>query len=53
MFKAFGEGQRVPKLDEMIDDYYKIRRWSSDGIPSKELLLDLDLPEYAEEFWGE
>ncbi|MHA1323943.1 MAG: aldehyde ferredoxin oxidoreductase family protein [Candidatus Helarchaeota archaeon] len=51
MFQTFGEGQRVPKLDEMLDDYYKVRRWTEDGIPSKELLLDLDLPEFARELW--
>jgi len=52
MFKQFGDGQRVPELDKMLDDYYKIRRWNEDGIPTKELLLDLDLPDLAKELWG-
>lgn len=52
MFKAAGEGHRTPDLDRMITDYYQIRRWSADGIPTKELLADLDLPDLAKELWG-
>ncbi len=51
MFLTLGEGQKKPDLDRMLKDYYEIRRWSEDGIPSKELLNDLDLPELAKELW--
>jgi aldehyde:ferredoxin oxidoreductase len=55
MFKAPSEGStagKVPDLEKMLDDYYETRRWTKDGIPSKEVLLDLDLPELAKELWG-
>ena len=52
MFLTLGEGQRKPDLDRMLKDYYEIRRWSEDGIPTKDLLLDLDLPDLANELWG-
>jgi aldehyde:ferredoxin oxidoreductase len=34
---------RVCHLDEMLDDYYKIRGWSEDGIPEKDVLDRLGL----------
>ncbi|MDD1777404.1 MAG: aldehyde ferredoxin oxidoreductase family protein [Candidatus Helarchaeota archaeon] len=55
LFKALetgGAAGQVPELDKMLDEYYKIRRWTADGIPTKELLLDLGLPELAKELWG-
>lgn len=55
MFKAVekgGHAGQVPELEKMLDDYYNLRRWTADGIPTKELLLDLDLPELAKELWG-
>lgn len=30
-------------LEEMLDGYYKIRKWNKDGIPTKEKLEELDL----------
>ncbi|NVM52268.1 MAG: aldehyde ferredoxin oxidoreductase family protein [Candidatus Helarchaeota archaeon] len=47
-----GHAGHVPNLDKMREEYYQVRRWSEDGIPTKELLLDLDLPELAKELWG-
>jgi len=52
LFLTLGEGQKKPDLDRMLKDYYEIRRWSEDGIPTKELLLDLDLPDLTNELWG-
>ncbi len=55
MFKAVKEGGhagQVPELDKMLEDYYQVRRWTEDGIPTKELLLDLDLPDLAKELWS-
>ena len=55
MFKAVekgGHAGQVPELDKMLDDYYKIRRWTEDGVPTKEGLLDLDLPDLVKELWG-
>ncbi|MHA1278014.1 MAG: aldehyde ferredoxin oxidoreductase family protein [Candidatus Helarchaeota archaeon] len=54
MFKAVSEGStagKVPDLEKMLEDYYKTRRWTKEGFPSKELLYDLDLPELARELW--
>ena len=36
---------RVVDLDPLLDDYYKIRGWSNDGVPSWEKLKELDLLE--------
>ncbi|MHC1628736.1 MAG: aldehyde ferredoxin oxidoreductase C-terminal domain-containing protein, partial [Candidatus Nezhaarchaeales archaeon] len=38
---------RVPPLDEMIKEYYAIRGWDSEGIPTKRLLDRLELGCYA------
>lgn len=35
------------KLQEMLKDYYKIRGWDSQGIPTKRRLKKLDLEEYS------
>ncbi len=43
---------KVPELEKMLDDYYSTRGWTKDGIPSKEKLLELGLPELAKELWG-
>ena len=40
-------GQRTPRIavvgDMMIDEYYKLRGWNSEGIPSKDELDRLGL----------
>jgi aldehyde:ferredoxin oxidoreductase len=33
----------VCHLDEMLDEYYLYRSWTSDGIPKEEILRRLDL----------
>ena len=38
---------RIPPLDEMIKEYYAIRGWDSEGIPTKKLLDKLELRCYA------
>jgi aldehyde:ferredoxin oxidoreductase len=39
------------ELERMKDELYKLRRWTPEGIPSKELLLDLGLDDVAAELW--
>jgi aldehyde:ferredoxin oxidoreductase len=44
------KGQRITKriLDEMLDEYYALRGWDENGIPTPEKLDQLDLKhEYA------
>jgi len=31
----------------MLDDYYKLRGWDTNGIPTKESLIALDLEDYV------
>ena len=48
--KAGGSsGQRISEadLELMLDEYYEARNWSPDGVPSREKLAELDLPEAA------
>lgn len=42
MPKGKSKGQTVD-LESLLDDYYNIMGWSSDGIPSKKKLTDLEL----------
>lgn len=38
---------RVPMPhDKALDEYYKIRKWTADGIPTEESLREADLEEY-------
>jgi aldehyde:ferredoxin oxidoreductase len=41
--EAAGEGEMVRKLDPFLDEYYRLRGWTSGGIPSREKLEELDL----------
>ena len=34
---------RVVELDQLIDDYYLVRGWDADGIPTEEILRELEL----------
>ncbi len=34
---------RVLELDKMLPEYYKVRGWDSDGVPTKEKLSELEL----------
>jgi len=40
------EGKTPLNFDKMLDDYYKLRGWDSNGIPTKETLEALDLGDY-------
>ena len=46
-----GEGgapDSLPPFGPMLSDYYAVRRWSDLGLPTPELLRELDLAEYAD-----
>lgn len=45
-----GEGLEVkfPPLDEMLSEYYEVRGWDSDGVPTAATLIRLGLEAYAE-----
>ena len=40
---APGEGQTVRTLDKFLDEYYRLRGWTSNGIPTSEKLDELGL----------
>ena len=40
---AEGEGSMVRNLDGFLDEYYKLRGWTANGIPSREKLEELGL----------
>jgi aldehyde:ferredoxin oxidoreductase len=40
---AEGEGQMVRNLDKFLDEYYKLRGWTENGIPTREKLAELGL----------
>jgi aldehyde:ferredoxin oxidoreductase len=37
------------EFEKMLEAYYRLRGWDSNGIPTGEKLLALDLPEAARE----
>lgn len=39
-----GTKDHVPDLEKMLEEYYKIRGWNSDGIPTERTLQRLGLP---------
>ncbi len=42
--------RRFPELEaKLLDAYYKFKGWDSQGIPTKETLQELDMPEVAED----
>jgi aldehyde:ferredoxin oxidoreductase len=41
--EAQGEGQIVRTLDKFLDEYYQLRGWTPNGIPSREKLEELGL----------
>ena len=43
--------KRFPELEkDLLDSYYKFKGWNNDGIPTKELLRELDLDFVSEDF---
>jgi aldehyde:ferredoxin oxidoreductase len=43
--KAEGYTPNLPPLEKMLDEYYKVRGWSAEGIPSKVTIERLELPD--------
>jgi benzoyl-CoA reductase subunit BamB len=43
--------KRYPELEEkLLDEYYKLKGWNADGIPTKESLHELDLDYVSDDF---
>ena len=43
--------KRFPELEkELLDAYYKLKGWNSEGIPTKESLHELDLDYVSQDF---
>ncbi|UCF09087.1 MAG: aldehyde dehydrogenase, partial [Thermoplasmata archaeon] len=43
--------KRFPELEkELLDEYYKLKGWNDDGIPTKESLQELGLEYVSEDF---
>ena len=43
--------KRFPELEEkLLDEYYKMKGWNNDGIPTAESLNDLGLEFVSEDF---
>jgi aldehyde:ferredoxin oxidoreductase len=34
----------VVELDKMLPEFYKLRGWDEKGVPTKEKLMELELP---------
>lgn len=52
--KADGEGQMVRTLDQFLDEYYRLRGWTENGIPARQKLKELGLDHVIkdmEPFW--
>ncbi|MHA1235492.1 MAG: aldehyde ferredoxin oxidoreductase C-terminal domain-containing protein, partial [Promethearchaeota archaeon] len=39
------KGQKV-ELDALLDDYYNVMGWNSNGVPKEEKLKELELTQY-------
>jgi aldehyde:ferredoxin oxidoreductase len=40
------------ELDQMLDEYYRLRGWTDQGIPTEEKLHELQLDFVADDLWG-
>jgi len=38
-----GSGDNLPRLNEMLKDYYRLRGWDEFGIPTKKKLVELGI----------
>ena len=47
---APGEGQMIRGLDAFLDEYYRLRGWTKDGIPSRDKLNELGLGYVIDDF---
>ena len=45
-----GAKDHVPDLKKMIDEYYQVRGWDQEGIPTKETLNRLGLSQMSSAF---
>ncbi len=45
--KGGGAGEHLPHLGRMLSNYYDIRGWDSNGIPTKETIRRLDLENFV------
>jgi len=43
LLKGMAEGQRVRKQDAFLDQYYDLRGWDRNGIPTEKKLQELGL----------
>lgn len=43
--KALSQAGKTLSLEPMLDEYYEVRGWDADGIPTKEKLMELGLTE--------
>jgi aldehyde:ferredoxin oxidoreductase len=43
--KTGGAPTQLPPLDEMLEEYYAVRGWDDNGIPTANKLKELDLAE--------
>jgi aldehyde:ferredoxin oxidoreductase len=41
--KGGGADRTLPHLEKMLEEYYEVRGWSEDGIPTEERLKELDI----------
>jgi aldehyde:ferredoxin oxidoreductase len=48
-----GEFTAVDEYERELDRYYTARGWTADGVPMRETLADLDLPEIGEDVGAE
>jgi aldehyde:ferredoxin oxidoreductase len=46
--KYKGEKIDPEKWEQMLDDYYRLRGWNQNGVPTPEKLKELDLEDVAE-----
>jgi len=42
---------KIPPLEPMLNEYYRIRGWNAEGKPTKEKLAELDLAEASKLIW--
>ena len=47
-----GAKNHVPNLEVMLNEYYKLRGWTTDGVPTREKLIELNLHDVAKDLWG-
>jgi aldehyde:ferredoxin oxidoreductase len=46
---APGEGEMVRTLDRFLDEYYQLRNWTRNGLPTREKLEELGLGRVAKD----